>query len=163
MNTAIIRSLFKWLGGILATILVGLALNDTAPYWFKSKTSSAQNGGNSALTPAPSPGDAIIGTWKQYQYRAGVPDWEISTFTISKKDGNYAASIIDQSQATNVEDSMGIYDIRSDGNTWTFNSNWGQGRVGTFNLRKKSDTVYEGEIFSEGIMMARVKMVRVGE
>jgi hypothetical protein len=54
-----------------------------------------------------------------------------------------------------------IFDVQCDGETWTFNSNWGQGRVGNFELHKVSPTEFDGSVGSGGEFVRRNRWIKV--
>jgi hypothetical protein len=66
-----------------------------------------------------------------------------------------------QSEGERMENSIGVTDVSYDGRGWSFNSNWGKGRVGNFELERLSPTVFEGEIRVAGKFENRTRFVRI--
>jgi len=107
-------------------------------------------------------GDSIIGTWRQLGYVPETSEWKyLGTFDVAKTNGNYTISAREQQEAPNVLNSIGIFDVQSDGTSLRFNSNWGEGKVGNFDLHRTSPTVFEGTVSVENQVVGRTKFVRV--
>jgi hypothetical protein len=85
----------------------------------------------------------------------------MGTFVVSKADSGYSMSAREQVEYPGVIQSIGIFDVRSDGAEWTFNSNWGRGVVGNFRLQKISDTTFEGIATVDGRVVGQSRWVRV--
>jgi hypothetical protein len=110
---------------------------------------------------ATSPGDVILGTWQQFGLDPAKSQWEyLGTFVVARVDGAYTMSAREQREDPGVVNSIGIFDVRSDGTSWSFNSNWGRGAVGSFQLQKVSSTTFEGTISLESQVVGRTKWVR---
>lgn len=111
--------------------------------------------------PQPSPGDVILGTWQQFGFVPETSRWEyFGTFVVAKVNGAYAMSAREQREDPQLLNSIGIFDVQSDGTSWSFNSNWGQGAVGNFLLQKVSSTEFEGTISASARVVGRTKWVR---
>ena len=109
-----------------------------------------------------SPGDVILGTWQQFGFLPATSQWEyLGTFVVAKANGVYAMSAREQREDPQFVNSIGIFDVQSDGTSWTFNSNWGRGDVGNFLLQKVSSTVFEGTASVGARVVGRTKWVRV--
>ncbi len=70
------------------------------------------------------PGDIILGTWKEYgQQKSG--GWEyLATCEVAKVNGSYTVSAVTQVEFTDIWNSIGIFDVQSDGTSWTFNPDY---------------------------------------
>lgn len=107
-------------------------------------------------------GDIILGTWKQYGYNTETSQWQyLGTFDVAKVNGNYIISAREQQESPTVINSLGTFDVQSDGMIWKFNSNWGNGVVANFELQRVSDTVFEGMINVEQQQQGKTKFVRI--
>jgi hypothetical protein len=114
------------------------------------------------VPPPKAPGDVIIGVWKQYVQAPESTQWQyVGTFDVAKSNGNYTMSAREQRESPEVVNSIGIFDVQSDGQTWRFNSNWGGGAVGNFTLQRISDTVFEGAASIENQPRNPNKWVRI--
>ena len=108
----------------------------------------------------------IEGAWKQYVLDPIEGDVYIGTFVVSRYRGDYVISPRTQNegqlndQAT-FQTSIGIFDVAYDGQRWSFNSNWGKGEVGNFELARQSPTMFEGEIRVAGKLSNRTRMVKI--
>jgi hypothetical protein len=115
------------------------------------------------ITPTP---QTIEGAWKQYVLDPIEGDIYIGTFVVSRYRGDYVISPRTQNEGQmgdelTFQTSIGIFDVAYDGQRWTFNSNWGQGEVGNFELARKSATTFEGEIRVAGKLSNRTRMVKI--
>jgi len=107
-------------------------------------------------------GDIILGTWRQYGYVPEKAQWDyLGTFDVAKVNGIYTVSAREQKESPDVVNSIGVFDVQSDGTSWRFNSNWGGGAVANFDLQRVSDTVFEGSISVESQQVGRTKWVRI--
>jgi hypothetical protein len=107
-------------------------------------------------------GDSILGTWKQYSYDQTSQKWEyLGTFDVAKVNGSYIISAREQRESSGIMNTIGIFDVQSDGKSWTFNSNWGHGAVGNFSMHRISETVFEGDVAVEGRPAGSTKFVRI--
>jgi hypothetical protein len=114
-------------------------------------------------TPAPvtpTPG-GIEGAWKQYILTQDEGAVYLGTFVVARAEGEYVISPRTQSEGERMENSIGVTDVSYDGRGWSFNSNWGKGRVGNFELERLSPTVFEGEIRVAGKFENRTRFVRI--
>lgn len=110
----------------------------------------------------PVPGDIIIGTWQQYGLDTTTSQWQLlGTFVVAKVDGVYTISAREQRESPGLSNSIGIFDVRSDGASWTFNSNWGGGRVGNFRLHRVSDTQFDGTVYFSGRVNGITRWIRI--
>jgi len=87
----------------------------------------------------------IVGVWKQYFYDAYGKLVYGGTYRVTKQQENYVMREDDSMKASNIVNSLGLFDITYDGDLWTFRSDWGNGLTGYFRLRRVSDTIFEGE------------------
>ena len=107
------------------------------------------------------PGDVILGSWQQYIPDQATGAWQhVGTFVVTKSEGSYVMSAREQRSAPDMVNSIGIFAVQSDGNTWSFNSNWGEGRVGNFLLERVSNTSFEGTIQADGSEVTRTRWTR---
>ena len=113
------------------------------------------------------PGDIILGTWRHYHDLDENGNWTyISTVVVARSATGYIMSVREQAESNDsvqIVNGLALFDVESDGTTWTFNSNWGGGRVGHFVLKHVSPILfeghhYEGRVRGEG----RHKFVKVG-
>jgi hypothetical protein len=114
-----------------------------------------------ASHPEAAPGDVILGVWRQYVYVDPDQLRPLGTFAVGKRGGEYTMAAREQVESADLLNSIGIFDVASDGELWTFNSNWGQGRVGNFELRRMSPTVFEGDVKYLGQVVSRNRWVKV--
>jgi hypothetical protein len=160
------RSLIeKWgavavaLTGILT--LVFLLFPDLKPEPLRGTPAQSSTPVSPVADLKPSPGDVILGTWQQYGLVPATSQWEyFGTFVVAKVNGAYAMSAREQKEDPQLLNSIGIFDVQSDGTSWSFNSNWGRGAVGNFLLQKVSNTVFEGTISVSGRVVGQTKWVR---
>jgi hypothetical protein len=115
------------------------------------------------ITPTP---NTIEGAWKQFVLDPVEGDIYVGTFVVSRYHGDYVISPRTQNEGQLAEGlefqtSIGIFDVSYDGQRWTFNSNWGKGAVGNFELARKSATMFEGEIRVAGKLSNRTRMVKI--
>jgi hypothetical protein len=121
-----------------------------------------QKKSTASSAPIPVRGDIIIGTWQQYGLDATTSRWELfGTFVVVKVGGVYTISAREQRDAPGLLHSIGIFDVRSDGVSWTFNSNWGGGRVGNFRLHRVSDTQFDGTVYFSGRAIGITRWIRI--
>src|SRR6202011_1592358 len=90
----------------------------------EKKTTPAASEGKSASQPDQpyhQAGDIIIGTWKQYGYFPQSGQWEyLATFEVAKVHGSYTVISREQRESAAILNSIGIFDVQSDGTSWTF-------------------------------------------
>lgn len=110
------------------------------------------------ITPTP---QTIEGAWKQYILTADEGDVYLGTFVVSRNRGEYVISPRAQTEGERMQNSLGVFDVAYSGDAWTFNSNWGGGEVGNFELRRKSPTMFEGEIRVAGQLENRTRFVKI--
>lgn len=117
-------------------------------------------------TPITPTAQTIEGAWKQYVLDPIEGDVYIGTFVVSRYRGDYVISPRTQNEGqlndqVTFQTSIGIFDVAYDGQRWSFNSNWGGGEVGNFELARKSPTMFEGEIRVAGKLSNRTRMVKI--
>lgn len=112
----------------------------------------------------PLPGDVILGTWKHWNTVPGNDTLVyMSTVVVTRTPSGYLMSVRDQAEDPSITNGIGIDHVECDGETWTFDSNWGHGEVGHFVLQRRSPTLFEGIVYQKGKAIGGVqKMVRVG-
>jgi hypothetical protein len=113
----------------------------------------------------------IEGAWKQYVLSETEGVVYLGTFVVGRSQGEYVISPrVQQNGAHSAtheyQPSLGIFEVVYDGQTWRFNSNWGQNEngeeeVGNFELRRVSPTIFEGEIRVAGELSNRTRMVKI--
>lgn len=145
-------------GPLAAVVTVVLILSSSVFWWPKPQEAAKPN-----ETPRPSsPGDVILGTWQQFLFDPANSKWEyLGTFVVARMDSAYTMSAREQREDPRLLNSIGIFDVRSDGTSWSFNSNWGRGMVGNFQLQKVSSTSFEGTISVDNRVVGRTKWVRI--
>lgn len=79
----------------------------------------------------------IGGTWRQYIDGRQCGDFHVS---FNANTGLYEMSTVKQNTGITVK---GIYDVRYDGQTWSFNSDWGT-QIGRFVLKQVNVNAFEG-------------------
>jgi hypothetical protein len=108
-----------------------------------------------------SPGDVILGTWQQYILE-NTSRWEfLGTFVVTKTAGAYTISARTQREEPWIANSIGISDVQCDGESWTFNSNWGGGNVAKFSLKRVSNSQFEGTINLGGRPAQRTRWTKI--
>jgi len=108
----------------------------------------------------PTPG-GIEGAWKQYILTEDEGAVYLGTFVVARSEGEYVISPRTQLEGERMENSIGVTDVSYDGRGWSFNSNWGKGRVGNFELERLSPNVFEGEIRVAGKFENRTRFVKI--
>ena len=107
-------------------------------------------------------GDLIVGSWQQYGLNPTTQQWEYwGTFIVAKTNGIYTMSASEQRQTPYLVNSIGIFDVQSDGDSWSFNSRKTGGIVSTFNLKRASDTEFEGTASSAGLPITLTRWIKV--
>ena len=119
--------------------------------------------GHSPVTPTPTTADAdaIVGAWKQYVLSPQEGAVHIATFVVVRSKGEYIISPRTQNEGEQFQNSISVFDVAYDGNVWTYNSNWGGGEIGNFELKRVSPTVFEGEIRVAGKLSNRTRLVKI--
>lgn len=120
------------------------------------------------------PGDVILGTWREVGCASLLPEsgkcsgenMYLGTFVVAKTNGGYTISARDQAKSKNIKNSIGIYNVKSDGTSWTFSSNVTgesvhEDVVGNFDLRRASENMFAGIISVDGGEVAITKWVRI--
>jgi Domain of unknown function (DUF4062) len=116
---------------------------------------------DAARKPA-DPGDSILGTWEHYTSVADAQFTFNSRFVVAKIGKRYVMSILDQADDAEIEPSIGLFDVHSDGQVWTFKSNWRHNQIGTFKLFRITDDKFEGYAMYNGERYQSDRFVRVG-
>ncbi len=85
----------------------------------------------------------MTGDWQQFVL---VDDaWRaLGIYRVAQADGDYRMAPVSQSQGPGTTPSKGLSDVRFAGAEWSFNSDWGDGKVGEFRLRHIGPGVYVG-------------------
>ncbi len=103
----------------------------------------------------------IEGAWKQYVLTEDEGVVYMSTFVVAAGDEGYVISPRTQVEGDRFQTSLGVFDVAYDGAHWSYNSNWGDGEVGNFELQRVSPTVFEGDIRLAGKLLRRTRLVKV--
>jgi hypothetical protein len=112
----------------------------------------------SPITPTP---ESIMGAWKQYVLTPDEGDVYLGTFVVSQLRGEYVISPRTQPEGDRMMNTIGVFDVSYNGERWTFNSNWGGGEIGNFELQRMSPTMFEGEIRVAGRLSNRTRFVKI--
>src|SRR5687767_12749104 len=74
------------------------------------------------------------GEWQQFVWSSGR--WRaLGSFVVERQGDTYQmARAAQATEPVGITKSRGLFDVRFAGSDWTFNSDWGNGRVGTFRL-----------------------------
>jgi len=114
------------------------------------------------ITPTPmTKTHGIEGAWKQYVLTEDEGAVYMSTFVVSSGEDGYVISPRSQVEGERFQTSLGVFDVAYDGDRWSYNSNWGDGEVGNFELARVSPTVFEGDIRLAGKLLRRTRLVKV--
>lgn len=109
------------------------------------------------------PGDMILGVWLHY-CSVDNSDYEyVSRFVVTKSDGEYYMSIIDQRGAPDFQPAIAITNVECDGKVWTFNSNWDRGEIGAFKSFRITDYLFEGCSTFNGELVQSDRLIRPGK
>jgi hypothetical protein len=150
----------------LTTILtlVFLVLPQLRPKDADSQTSKSGVSAAEAIVPAirieDLPKDHLVGRWRQYDVDGLGNTRYLSTVLVSKHDHDYIMAIAGVAADPDVGSSRGVFDVRYDGTTWTFNSDWGNGQIGMFILRDVAPDVFEGQVYLNGAVVGRSRWTR---
>ena len=87
--------------------------------------------------------ERVTGDWQQFVL---VNDaWRaLGVYRVAQSDGNYRMEPVSQLQEPGVTPSKGLSNVRISGAEWTFDSDWGDGKVAEFRLRHIGPGVYVG-------------------
>ncbi len=92
--------------------------------------------------------DRVIGNWNQYVFEDNR--WRyLGTFAVYFKE-DYVMVPLNQNNSPDLIHSKGIYQVNFFGNEWTFKSDWGNGNVGEFYLKKIGAGIYHGYPYLRG-------------
>lgn len=112
------------------------------------------------ITPTPTT-PSIEGAWKQFVLLPDEGPVYLGTFVVSRLRGDYIVAPRTQQEGERYVNTLGVFDVSYDGQQWSFNSNWGGGEVGNFDLKRMSPTVFEGEIRIAGQLSNRTRFVKI--
>jgi len=83
------------------------------------------------------------GEWQQFVWDEGK--WRyIGVFLVYEQNNIYMMKPVDQVKSPDITNSLGLFDVSFTKNEWVFNSDWGNGNIGTFRLKKIAPGIYEG-------------------
>jgi hypothetical protein len=87
--------------------------------------------------------ERVTGDWQQFVL---VDDaWRaLGIYRVAQTEGDYRMAPVSQSQEPVTTPSKGLSNVRFAGAEWSFNSDWGDGKVGEFRLRHIGPGVYVG-------------------
>lgn len=124
---------------------------DDAP----TPTESDRDGHNASRT------QELVGIWQQ-ESNLG-PGWnEVGKCRVlMESDGQLQMNAL--SYGKNVIRSRGITNIRVSGDSWTFNSDWGNGDIAKFELKRVSKGFYEGAVYLNGKLRAEDRWRRIDD
>ncbi len=126
----------------------------------KPRTAAVAAAPREPITPTPNT-PPIEGAWKQYVLVPDEGPVYLGTFVVSRHRGDYIVAPRTQTEGERYVNTLGVFDVSYDGKQWTFNSNWGGGEVGNFELQRVSPTVFEGEIRVAGELSNRTRFVKI--
>lgn len=87
--------------------------------------------------------ERVTGDWQQFVLAKDA--WQaLGVYRVEQSDGDYRMAPVGQSQEPGVTPSKGLSTVRFSGAEWTFNSDWGDGKVAEFRLRHIGPGVYVG-------------------
>ena len=156
VHIALIGAIAAVLAAVAAPICSKLLSSDSSP----PAAGTTPTSGLAAESPV-DPGVPIEGTWKQWVYDETGTAVELGAFVVTRRQGEYVISARRQNESERIMNTIGIFDVQYDGTLWTFNSNWGKGKVGNFRLQRQTDIVFEGEIIVPGEIPNRTKWVKI--
>lgn len=140
--------------GAISAIVAAFA----APIWSSFSSSPAAE---SIVDIAPK-GPPLEGAWKQYvTHPLRGEEVHLGTFVVSKFNGEYVISARAQSEDSEHLNSIAIYDVQYDGRRLTFNSNWGNGEIGNFEMERTSPSEFRGVIYVAGQPGNRTRFVKI--
>ncbi|HYO25682.1 MAG TPA: hypothetical protein VEQ85_12130 [Lacipirellulaceae bacterium] len=113
------------------------------------------------ITPTPHLRAPIEGAWKQYVLSPEEGAVYLGTFVVSRLKDEYIIAPRTQTEGERFMNSIGVTDVSYDGAVWSFNSNWGAGEVGNFELQRVSPSMFEGEIRMAGKFSNRTRFVKI--
>jgi hypothetical protein len=87
--------------------------------------------------------ERVTGDWQQFVLDKDA--WRaLGIYRVEQTDGDYRMAPVSQSQEPGTTPSKGLSNVRFAGADWSFNSDWGDGKVGEFRLRHIGPGVYVG-------------------
>ena len=87
--------------------------------------------------------ERVTGEWAQFILDNEV--WRpLGVYRVEQADDGYRMTPVRQAEGPSVTPSRGLSDVRFSGEDWSFNSDWGDGNVGQFRLRRAAPSVYLG-------------------
>jgi hypothetical protein len=105
----------------------------------------------------------ILGRWEHCLSVDGAEFEYVSRFVVSKSDGEYFMSVLDQRGAPEIDPAIALSDVKCDGTVWSFKPNWGDGRVGTVELRRITNDLFAGDTRFQGEFLQFDRFKRVPE
>jgi gentisate 1,2-dioxygenase len=88
--------------------------------------------------------DRVTGDWQQFVLD-GQGAWRaLGVYRVEETNGEYRMTPVSQSQDPDVTTSKGLSNVQFTGKDWTFNSDWGNGDVAEFRLRRIGPGIYAG-------------------
>jgi len=107
----------------------------------------------------PRPAYDIIGKWEQRSLNPWTGKYEaLARFRVIQTQEGYEMGQLESIAGTHTS---GIANVQFDGDTWTFDSDWGPKGVAHFTLRKVSDDAFHGEAYLDGKENQKEKWVRL--
>ena len=87
--------------------------------------------------------ERVTGDWQQFVL---VNDaWRLlGTYRVEKAGDGYKMAPVNQATGPGIIASKGLLDVRFSGEDWAFKSDWGDGKVAQFRLRRAAPSVYLG-------------------
>ena len=87
--------------------------------------------------------ERVTGEWQQFVL--SQDSWRaLGIYRVEQSGGEYRMEPVSQVDEPGVTPSKGLSNVRFSGAEWTFNSDWGDGKVAEFRLRHIGPGVYVG-------------------
>ena len=94
-------------------------------------------------SPAHAQTERVTGDWQQFVQDNDV--WRsLGIYRVEKAGDGYRMAPVSQTKGPGVINSKGLSDVQFSGEDWAFRSNWGNGDVAQFRLRRGAPGVYLG-------------------
>ncbi len=107
--------------------------------------------GTHFLNPVNQAVETPAGTWQQYVFDGDGAPVYLATFRFDEKDSDFAVQALDIGPNTFPRDNFRTFGHTFDGKTWTFQSDWHEYGIATFQLRKGSAKgSFEGYAYLNG-------------